>query len=275
VKPPALRLLIGLLSLTLTACSGPVAPSDSPMPQSSDSAVVRIEQTGGMMPPWITVNAYPSVVIYEDGRLIRSGPVDAMYPGPALPNLLLTQLTPAGMEQVMEWASEVGLDGPDAQVGQPFPDGGVVVFTIVRPTGTHVTTLAQGTEDDARTSALLQFQGVLLDIRAWLEPDQVSGDDQPYEWDRLQLLASPFDVANAADPQLVTLRDWPLDDLSLIGRPLGDAMYRCFVLRGSDLDGMRPEFQTATQLTYWRSADATYQLDLRPLLPDEEGCPGG
>jgi gas vesicle protein len=59
--------------------------------------VVKIEQVGGFIAPWVTLGRYPTVVLYADGRLIMEGPQIEIYPGPALPNLQVTQLTPADL----------------------------------------------------------------------------------------------------------------------------------------------------------------------------------
>ena len=60
------------------------SPSPSPSPiGNANLAVVRIEQTGGMLPPWVTLGNYPNVVLYGDGRLILQGPQIELYPGPA------------------------------------------------------------------------------------------------------------------------------------------------------------------------------------------------
>src|SRR6266545_1023651 len=70
------------------------APSATPPPSPSaapnaDTAVIRIENVGGFMPPQMILRRYPDAVLYSDGRLITQGPVDDLYPGPALPNLVL------------------------------------------------------------------------------------------------------------------------------------------------------------------------------------------
>jgi hypothetical protein len=55
-----------------------------------------------------------------------------------------------------------------------------------------------------------------------------------------------------------------------MGNPEGT---RCGVVSGGELATLLPALQAANQLTYWRSDGVTYQLTLRPLLPDESGCP--
>jgi hypothetical protein len=44
-------------------------------------------------------------------------------------------------------------------------------------------------------------------------------------------------------------------------------------VEGADLDLLLTAAQKANQLSPWTSGDMTYTVILRPLLPDESGCP--
>jgi hypothetical protein len=248
-------------------------PSPSVLPSPSTVvAVLKIEQVGGMIGPSITLNRYPTVALYADGRLIMLGPQIELYPGPALPNLQVTQLTPAGVQQVLDWAAEAGLQGEDRFLGQPMPDAGTTLFTVVRGQETHTSSVADMSSDDQAIGALRQFQDVVSNIRQWLPAEDIVGDDQPYAWDALQILATPADPASMPDPALVTIVDWPLASLATIGVDAGGQ--RCAVIEGADLDTLRPPLETANELTMWRSDDQVYSVQLHPLLPDDPGCSG-
>ena len=292
-------LILAVAAIVLTACAsgpavspapgspgpgitaGPTAPpSPSPTPSPSpignaNVAVVRIEQTGGMLPPWETLRWYPTVVLYGDGRLIMEGPQIEIFPGPALPNLVVTRLSQAGVDQVLAWAVEAGLDGPDRQLGPQILDAGATVFTIVSADGTHRTSITDPSATDAQIGAARQFQNILQSPRTWLA-DQIAGDDTPYAFDRLRLISFPSDEQNLPDPGMANTVDWPLDTaLSTLGTSWGEPPeYRCALVEGEDLTTLRPMLEQANELTLWRSDDVTYQLYLRPLLPDEEACPG-
>jgi hypothetical protein len=264
-------------SLVPSASPSPsVVPSPSPsVPPGADVAVVRIEQTGGFIAPWVTLDQYPTVALYADGRLIMQGPQMELYPGPALPNLQQTLLTPEGVAQVLQWAADAGLQGEDRFLGRPMPDAGVTLFTVVRPgEAPHTTSVSDLSAPDAETTAVRKFQDLMLSIRSWL-PSDVIGEDQPYAWNRLQILSAPADPAAQPDPQLTTISDWPLADLASLGIPVdGDGGHRCGVIEGADLDTLRPALATANELTLWRSGNALYTVLLHPLLPDDAGCPG-
>ncbi|MDL2334831.1 MAG: hypothetical protein QFC55_02220 [Chloroflexota bacterium] len=239
---------------------------------------MRIENVGGFLPPMMTLRDYPDVVLYGDGRLITQGPQLELYPGPALPGLVMTQLTQHGIEQVLEWAREAGLAGPDRLLGQPIPDAGVTNFTIIYPGGTtHTTSLSPGFGEPVvapAIAAVQRFEQILTNVRAWL-PDDVVGDDAPYAWDRLRVISFPVDPANLPDPSVATIVDWPLARLdSYPLSPFASLAYRCFELTGDDLANVRALFEAANELTAYRSGDVLYQLYLHPLLPDDEACPG-
>ena len=270
-------LVVGLSTfLAVAACAtAPAAtPSPSPEPIDPNVALVRIDEAGGMLPLWVTLEWYPAVAVYADGRVIMLGPVDDMYPGPALPNLTVTRVTQAGLAQILDLAASAGLRGPDRTLGEPSLDAGTTNFTVVTPDGRHVTQVASISDADPSIVALRQFRDALLGLRTWLAAEVV-GDDQPYAWDRLRLISSVADPEQAPDPQLTTILDWPLEPLGGLGVALEEQDgYRCGLVDGADLDTLRPALATANELTLWRSEGQTYALALHPLLPDEEPCPG-
>lgn len=233
---------------------------------------MRIELTGGMLPPWMTLN--PTVVLYADGRLITEGPQIELYPGPALPNLVVTVLTPEGVAQVLEWAADAGLQGEDRFLGQLMPDAPVTIFTVVRGDDVHITTVTDLSAPDAEIAAVARFQDVLLGIFQWL-PNEIISEGEPYRWDRLQILAAPADPAQQPDPQLTTISEWPLQDLATVGILIDEGGgHRCAVVEGAELDMLRPALATANELTLWRSVGAIYSVQLHPLLPGDPPCPG-
>ena len=203
------------------------------------------------------------------------GSADRHLPGPALPNLQVTHLSQAGVEQVLAWAEEAGLHGPDRQLGEIGFDSGSTVFTIVTPAGTHHTSVADLSADDAETGAARQFQDILLAPHAWLS-GEIAGEDSPYVFDRLRVISSEADPAVVVDPELSSTQEWPLDTpLSRLGTSISEPTnYRCSLIDGDDLAGLLPLLQQSNELTLWESEDTLYQLRLRPLLPDEEACPG-
>ncbi|MEP7158675.1 MAG: hypothetical protein ABI797_04555, partial [Chloroflexota bacterium] len=218
---------------------------------------------------------YPSVVLYADGRLITQGPVIAIYPGPALPNLLVSHFSGEAIEQVLQWATEAGLQGPDRQLGPQILDSGSTVFTITSMAGTHHTSVTDMSAGDPEIGVLRQFIDVMTALRQWL-PEDVASDETPYPWDRMRVISFPADAANLPDPNFSTTVDWPLSTPATRGQSWGEpADYRCWELSTDELETVRSLFTQANELTLYKADDdVTYQFYLHPLLPDEDACPG-
>jgi len=294
-QPPLLLALFALVAVACTGTGGPSAspgasatpgtsatagvsatPTPSPSPVgNADVAVIRIEQTPGMLPPWESLRWYPYVALYGDGRLITPGPQVDLYPGPALPNLQVTHFSQHAVEQALAWAAEAGLQGEDRLLGTPILDAGALVFTIVSPQGTHHTSIMGDEGNDPQISAAREFQDVMTSLATWL-PEDVASESAPYQFDRLRVISFPADPQSLPDPAFANTVDWPLDrDLATLGVSWSEpAQYRCFELAGDDLTTALPVFSAANELTLYESEGVTYQLYLHPLLPDDEACPG-
>ena len=226
------------------------------------------------MPPWETMRWYPTVALYGDGRLITQGPQVELYPGPALPNLQVTHFSQHAVDQALAWAAEAGLHGEDRFLGPMLLDAGALVFTVVSADGTHHTSVSDLSVNDPAINALRQFQDVMTGLAQWL-PEDVAGAAASYQWDRLRAISFPSDPASMPDPNMVHVVDWPLDRLDSYPVAITAVLaYRCFELSGDDLATVRPIFESANELTLYRSADVTYQFYLHPLLPDDQACPG-
>jgi hypothetical protein len=255
-------------------------------PSGADQLVLRVETGGGFVPVEYNLRALPGVSIYGDGRMIVEGPVIEIYPGPALPNLQVSQLTEEAVQAILREASLAGLVGEDAIYDYPcVTDLPTTTFTIVTEGRTHtVSAYALGFESemgdpaacgdfevdvDARAK-LVEFQRKLGDLRSWL-PEGSVGPEEEFAPSRLRVYTRPY-VDDPELPQPET--EWPLEGaLGSFGEKdpnLGDT--RCGVVAGADLDALLPLARSANQLTPWVSDGETFGLVFRPLLPDETDC---
>jgi hypothetical protein len=111
--------------------NGSGSGTDLSYSRGAEDLVLRIETTGGFVPVEFIFTSVPSFSVYGDGRVIITGPVMEIYPGPALPNLLQVRLTEKGMAQLLQAAEEAGLAGPLGDLGMPpVADVGTTVFTL-------------------------------------------------------------------------------------------------------------------------------------------------
>jgi hypothetical protein len=282
----------GLLAILFGACAaGSSSPPGSPSaeairhPTGAGELVLRYEEVGGFVAPQALLTRYPVISVYGDGTVITLGPVDAIFPGPALPNLVATTLTEAGLQRLLVAAGIAGLLGADAQ----FPANGIAdattaQFTVVAAGARHVVSAyalreaAPGMEGGpaaaAARSRLRAFADALGDVRRTLGVDVV-GPDAAYAYTSLRILVAngapqPGDPAVARRPLA-----WPLaTPLATFGKPGTGATadLRCGVVSGPDLQILRPLLAQATQITGWTSAGSDYTLSLLPMLPDDPGC---
>lgn len=283
------RLLAALFLAALAAVSCAGLRSDPRAggidhPTGAGDLILRVHVGGGFVPVDYTLREIPFLSIYGDGRLVTVGPQIEIYPGPALPNLLVTRISEEGIQAILEAARDAGLLGSDARYDHPgIADAPTTTFTVVAEGRPHVVSayalgfdeqpsgLIPAEEAQARR-ALNEFQTKLGDLGSWL-PQGAVGQEEPFGFDELRIFVrdeAPRDDA-LEQPEL----RWPLSlGLADFGAVVPDLDIRCGSVQGSDLGALLPLAQEANELTPWRNDDHLYGLIFRPLLPDESGCQG-
>jgi hypothetical protein len=291
------RFRLGLIvALVAAGCGGLSSdgPGDSdpgtPRHTGSDQLILRVETTGGFVPPEYLARTVPEFTLTGDGRTITVGPQIEIYPGPALPALLESTLTEDGIQAILDAAREAGLFGPD----QHYDNGCVTdlpttTFTLVSSGERHeISAYALGSgelEDpscvggaakaEAR-AALTQLRDRLGTLREWL-PQGSLGEEQTFSFDELRIFTRPVTIESVVGDTGIepSFEDWPLSTpLGEFGEPTDlPPGTRCGTVSGEDLEDLLPAVRRANELTIWRSGGDTFGLVLRPLLPDESGCP--
>lgn len=255
-------------------------------PSGSDELVLRISTEGGFVPVEVNLTRLPELSLYGDGRLITQGPQILIYPGPALPNLLVRQVDPEALREIVRQAADAGLTGPDrrfdAAAGRiaDLPD---TVFTLVTEQGAHSTSIygfGSGEEltgipdrDAEAIRALRRLRDRLTDLEPWL-PDGSVGPEEPFVPRSMRIFATtPVPAPEEGLEQQPV--PWPLaQPLAEFGAPVPPEGYRCGTVEGEELATVLELAGRANQLTPWESEGVRYALSFRPLLPDESGCPG-
>jgi hypothetical protein len=282
--------LLSLTALLVASCSAGAAGSPSASPgaslnhhQGAAELIFRYETVGGFVPREFLLTSYPTISIYGDGTVITEGPQIAIYPGPALPNLIATRITEAGQQHLLALAADAGLLGPDARYDAiGIADAGTAQFTVVVDGKRHViSAYALGESQDlgldgavaAQRARLRAFVARLGDLRGSLGPEV--GPEAPFRFMAVRLFVQPGILGEGPAQAGV---DWPLaNPLASFGesaQPGAGEGLRCGVVSGQDLETVRPMLMKANQATPWRSGGRAFSIRIRVLLPDESGCPG-
>ncbi|TQS46957.1 hypothetical protein [Cryptosporangium phraense] len=246
------------------ASAGPEVPSDD--------LVLRAEYTGGFVPPQFTYSRLPTVSVYADGRVITEGPQITIYPGPALPNVLVRTISRASIDRLVASARQAG-------VGKPFDYGtpGVADVPTTRFTlvdgGKRSTSevYALGTNDEwdrqlaaaqrAARARMRTLFSTLTDVRG-------TGEDRPYRPDAVATIVRAYTPGGEGRPQ--PARAWR--GAPLPGPVVGPADLHCLTATGAVADRVLADAAEANTETPWTSGGRQWSLTFRPLLPDESGC---
>jgi hypothetical protein len=270
------------LVLGLSACAeragggtaGPSEPSSAQLPSEPDALVLRAEYTGGFVMPSSIVSRLPMVSLYADGRLISEGPVVAIYPGPALPNVQVQQLDPAEVQALADAAIAAGVT-ETGDLGQPpVADAPNTRFTLVTASGTSVREVSalfetpEGsvsgvTEEQAAARAeLSEFLGTLTDMAL--------ASSEPYVPTAMAAVASPWvDPGDGLTPSEVA---WP--GPALPGESTGGPLdVSCVTADADQTAALLAAAADANAATPWVTPDGSrWSVMFRPLLPDESSC---
>ncbi|MEU8818785.1 hypothetical protein [Actinoplanes sp. NPDC048796] len=269
----------------LCACAQPdgagAAPSQSSeqagAPTSGEGAnylVARTESYGGFVPPDRTVGALPAVSVYADGRVITEGPVPMIYPGPALPNVQVSQISPEQVQELTRQGAAAGVqDGTD--FGRPnVADAPTTRVTVRTGQGTQSVAVEALRESQANDPMLTQPQRdarkKLSDFVGTLTGLAGDAKSTTYEPEEMAVLARPYTEPGGSDPKSPEVA-WPGPALP---GPYLNAAFKigCVTVTGAELDKVLTAAGKANAMTPWTSGGARYLITFRPLLPDESGC---
>ena len=222
----------------------------------------------------------PSVTLYADGRLITDGPVIAIWPAPALPNLQEHRLGDGAVRDLVDRAVAAGVTETGDLGTPPVADVTSTRFTV-RTGGETVTrevyALGMGggprgeldpgiTEEQAAARARLsELAEALRDPVAALGADRVSGPE-PYRPEAVAAVVTPYvevDPPQAEQP-------WP--GPALPGEPLGPGT-TCVTAEGEQAQAVLAAAAEGNAATPLVGEDGSrWSVVLRPLLPHESGC---
>ena len=289
IRTPAVlpAAVLGLV-LVLSGCAqrsdaGGAPPPASPgldLPDDGDALVLQVAYTGGFLTPEMLAGRLPVLSVYADGRVLSEGPVIAIYPGPAWPNVQVQQADRATVQRLVQHALTAGV-ADTTDLGTPaIADAPSTRFTVTTAAGTTVREVYALSEGAGTSSGLTDEQQAaraeLADLLTELTdlPQELGPAEQApaaYEPTAVAALARPWS-APADDLSLGTRPDLPWPGPALPGETVGPEL-GCTVATGDQATAVVAAARGADQLTPWTTGDgARWSISFRPLLPHESGC---
>jgi hypothetical protein len=268
----------------LSACAQPAGndaaaagSSTAPRPR-ADDLVLRAEAYGGFVPPDQVVGRLPMVSVYGDGRVISEGPVPAIYPAPALPNLQVRTITPELVHELVRQGLAAGVrTGTD--FGRPnVADAPTTRVTVVTDGDTQSVAVEALGEAQATDPGLTAGQrAARTKLSAYVKKltglSSAPGAAKPatYQPETVAVLARPW-ADNGSGRPAPAEKTWAGPKLP--GGYLNpDIKMGCVVVSGAQKDSVLADARTATQITPWTAGYDKWLITFRPLLPDEaRGC---
>lgn len=260
--------MLMILSLVLAACA---EPGGSGLGEDPDAPVLQVKSEGGFVPVEWALGSGPSYTLLADGRLVYSGPIILIFPGPLLPNYQVVQASEVQIARVLELVEEIGLPEIDHEIDQSAMD-------MVADAGTEMVTYwdESGVEHTYGVYALgLDLDGgqsdrnvAMQELISFLGEISAQGQGEPYLGERARVIANVVPVGT----ETPDLRDWPLGETEFSEWQALQNGWGCKVFESGTLE----RFADATEQTLWvhPEEDQPFKLLVRPLHPGEPDCPG-
>jgi hypothetical protein len=272
----AVAVLLGLAACGERGAGTPSTPTAASAERAAtEGLVLRVEYTGGFVSPSATAGRLPLISVYADGRVLAEGPVAAIYPGPALPNLQEQRIDPGAVQDLVDRALAAGVADTSDLGSPPIADAPSTRITVVTASHTYVRDAYALTETQGGKTGLTEAQRTARTklshlVDALTGPPADGGTSTSYTPSAVAALATPW-----LDPQDgLTQPDMPWPGPPLPGEPIGGLPdLSCVTVSGDPLQALLAAAGSANAATPWVTSDGSrWTVSLRPLLPDESSC---
>lgn len=238
----------------------------------ANDLVLRTETYGGFVAPDMVLGRFPQISVYGDGRVISEGPVPSIYPGPALPNIQVSMITPELVQHLVQEGLTAGVRN-GADLGQPgVADAPTTRVTVVTAAGKQVVTINALSEAPSNDRRLTTDQrDARTRIAAYVKKLGAlpTGHSTAYQPTSVVVYAAPW-AKPANGPGPVT-KQWP--GPALPGSDIDPATKAgCVAVTGAQTPKVLAAAKGANAETPWATNGGKWKIVFRPLLPDENGC---
>jgi hypothetical protein len=224
--------------------------------------------------PSATIGRLPLVSVYADGRVISEGPVIAIYPGPALPNLQEQRIDRQAVQDLVDRALAAGVAETSDLGSPPVADATSTRFTVVTASHTYVREVYALSEAPPEGQGMTGQQQAartrLSDLVSAVTEPTASDGSAPFQPAAIAALATPW-----SDPQDgLTQPDIAWPGPALPGEPTGGLPdLGCVTATGDQAQAILTAAASANTSTPWVAPDGSHwTVTFRPLLPDESSC---
>ena len=281
----SLRAVLAVLALVLlSSCAerpgddeGGEAGAPPASPELPDGLVLQVSSVGGFVTPEMLASRLPLVTVYSDGRVLSEGPVPAIYPGPALPNVQVAQADEATVQRLVEQALAAGVAETGDLGSPPIADASSTRFTLVTAEGTYVRdvyALAEGAgSDDGLSPEQQEGRAALAALYEALTAPTAEASES-YVPHALAVVARPWTAGDDEIEPGLAQPDVPWPGPALPGQPLEPPLgLSCLLVTGADVPTVLAAAAAANARTPWTTPDGSrWALTFRPLLPHESDC---
>lgn len=271
---------MAVVALLVAACGAP-APTQSPTPAPTPSPttaptpsptpvppsarlLLEVTNEGGFIAPSARLGQLPTVVV-ADGKIYTQA-VDLNGEPLLIPGVVVRDFGAVGAAAIFQAIHDAGLDQNGGDTGVPG-DLGVTVFTVMIDGEQYVTRVAaSGPGRPGGDNPATQLLNRLLDpTETWGASDATSGTYQPVAY---RIYVAPV---TASEGDLI---DWPLatapDQFGSPATPdFGVTALRSGIVTGADANAFAAAVAAATSQATFTSGGHSYEVWVRPLLPDE------
>jgi hypothetical protein len=270
----AAAVLLGLAACGERGGAEGQAATASVVPAAAEGLVLRVEYVGGFVAPSALAGRLPLVSVYADGRVIAEGPVAAIYPGPALPNVQEQHIDQGAVQDLVDRALAAGVAETSDLGTPPVADAPSTRITVVTSSETYVreaeALFETAPDGNGLTAGQQAARAELSDFLATLTDTSGGQDAEPYVPEAIAAVASPW--SDPEDGLVQPEVPWPGPELP--GEPTGGPSdVTCVTASGDQARALLAAASPATAATPWVTADGgRWSVTFRPLLPDEAGC---
>ncbi|HDL41833.1 MAG TPA: hypothetical protein ENG98_02315, partial [Actinobacteria bacterium] len=251
-------IVFALFGLIVAACGGGAATSTPTTPGTWDrdptAPIVVIETFGGFVPVEVSLGQMPEIALYGDGTLVTQGPTIAIWPGPALPNLVAARLDDAAIESILARAASSGVLTPLDDYGTTnVADAGTTRITVTVDGEQQVAEIyalgigTSGGPTPGMNSAQLTARRGAADFIDFVR--QLAEAAPVTEFVPTAYAVRPWPFGGVPTDSVGI--EWPFGSLSALGN--ADAFGECVVVDGNDAAQLREVVGQATSQTPWVS----------------------